>query len=39
MTGNVFGFALPCLRANCPITLNKTLTVDGIDIPTLTING
>ncbi|MBN3926664.1 hypothetical protein [Nostoc sp. NMS4] len=27
------------LRANRPITLNKNLTIDGIDIPGLTING
>jgi hypothetical protein len=38
-TGNVSGFAMPCLRANRPIALNKTLTVDDINIPDLTING
>ncbi|MEH2393261.1 MAG: hypothetical protein V7K21_16950 [Nostoc sp.] len=30
---------IECLRANPPITLNKTLTVDGINTPGLTING
>ncbi|MEH2097013.1 hypothetical protein CDG77_00070 [Nostoc sp. 'Peltigera membranacea cyanobiont' 213] len=38
-TGNISGFALPCLRANRPLTLNKTLTIDDINIPDLTING
>ena len=28
-----------CLRANPPIILNKTLTIDGINTPGLTING
>ena len=27
------------LRVNRPITLNKTLMIDGIDIPSLTVNG
>jgi hypothetical protein len=30
---------LPCLRKNRPISLNKTLTIDGIGISALTING
>ncbi|MBW4453516.1 MAG: hypothetical protein KME55_12890 [Nostoc indistinguendum CM1-VF10] len=37
-TGNVSGFALPCVRANRLITLKKILTINGIDIPSLTIN-
>ncbi|MEH2339000.1 hypothetical protein [Nostoc sp.] len=30
---------IDCLHTNPPITLNKTLTIDGIDTPGLTING
>jgi hypothetical protein len=37
-TENVSGFTLPCVRANRPIILNKILTINGIDIPSLSIN-